>query len=122
MKKKILVVEDEPDLVVMLKARLESEGFSVESAGDGIEGIKKAKKIHPDIILVDFRMPKLDGYSMAQRLKEDDGTTGIPLIVISVTETVRDLFKALGVNYYFTKPLDIEHLLNTIRNVLGNGA
>lgn len=122
MRKKILIVEDEPGLVLMLKARLESEGFQVHSAADGIDGIKKAKTIRPDIILVDIMMPKLDGYSMAQRLKEDDITTGIPIVVVTVKETMKDLFKKIGVNHYFTKPFNDEELLGTIKNILsGNG-
>lgn len=121
-KKKILVVEDEPDLVLMLEARLQSEGYEVHSAFDGLEGIKKAKKVKPDIILVDIMMPKLDGYSMSKRLKEDDITTGIPIVVISSKDTMRGLFKALGVNHYFTKPIEMNELLTTIANILANSA
>jgi len=121
-KKKVLVVEDEPDLVLMLEARLTSEGYEVYSACNGLEGIKKAKKVKPDIILADIMMPKLDGYSMSKRLKEDDVTTGIPIIVISVKGTMRGLFKALGVNHYFTKPIAMDELLSTISNILANSA
>lgn len=118
MKKKILIVEDEPDLVLMLKARLESEGYEVYSAYDGIEGIKKTKKIKPDVILVDIMMPKLDGYSMAQRLKEDDSTTSIPIIVVTIKETMKDLFTKMGINHYFTKPFKTEELLDAIKRVM----
>ncbi|NQU73912.1 MAG: response regulator [Candidatus Omnitrophica bacterium] len=121
-KKKILVVEDEPDLVLMLEARLTSEGYEVHSAFDGLEGIKKAKKVKPDIILVDIMMPKLDGYSMSKRLKEDDITTGIPIVVISGKDTMRSLFKALGVNHYFTKPIKMDELLTAIANILADSA
>ena len=122
MKKRILVVEDEPGLVVMLKARLESKGYRVDSAYDGLEGVKKARKIRPDIILVDIMMPKLDGYSMAKQLREDDLTTGIPIIVVSIKDTMRELFRGLGINHYFTKPVEIKDLLQAIKNLLkGNG-
>jgi DNA-binding response OmpR family regulator len=116
-KKKILIVEDEPDLVLMVKARLESEGYEVYSALDGIEGIKKARAIRPDVILVDIMMPKLDGYSMVHRLKEDDMTTGIPIIVMTIKETMKELFKKIGVNHYFTKPVNMKDLLSAIRNI-----
>jgi DNA-binding response OmpR family regulator len=121
-KKKILVVEDEPDLVLMLKERLKSEGYRVEAAFDGMEGIEKAKRIRPDLILVDVMMPKLDGYSMAQRLKEDDLTTGIPIIVVTIKETMRELFQKLGVNNFFTKPFDTEELLRAIKGILADNA
>ena len=117
-KKKILIVEDEPDLVLMLKARLKSEGYDVYSAFDGIEGIKKTKELRPDLILIDVMMPKLDGYSMAQRLKEDDVTTGIPIIVVTIKDSMETLFRKIGINHYFTKPFKTEELLNTIKNVL----
>jgi DNA-binding response OmpR family regulator len=121
-KKKILVVEDEPDLVLMLRERLKSEGYRVEAAFDGMEGIEKAKRIRPDLILVDVMMPKLDGYSMAQRLKEDDLTTGIPIIVVTIKETMRELFQKLGVNNFFTKPFDTEELLRAIKGILADNA
>lgn len=121
-KKKILVVEDEPDLILMLKERLKSEGYKVEAAFNGLEGIEKAKKIKPDLILVDVMMPELDGYSMTQRLKEDDLTTGIPIIVITIKETMKELFQKLGVNNFFTKPFDTEQLLEAIKNILADNA
>ncbi len=117
-KKKILIVEDEPDLITMFKARFESEGYRVDSACDGLDGIKKTKKIRPDLILLDIRMPKLDGYSMAKQLKEDDLTTGIPIIVVSAKETMKAFFKELGINHYFVKPVDIPDLLRDIKNML----
>lgn len=119
-KKKILVVEDEPDLVLMLKERLKSQGYKVEAAFNGLEGIEKAKKIKPDLILVDVMMPELDGYSMTQRLKEDDLTTGIPIIVVTIKETMKELFQKLGVNDFFTKPFDTEQLLSSIKNILAD--
>ena len=65
-------------------------------------------------------MPKLDGYSMAQRLKEDDVTTGIPLVVVTVKETMRPLFEKLGVSNFFTKPFEDEELLGTVERILAN--
>jgi DNA-binding response OmpR family regulator len=121
MKKKILVVEDEPDLVLMVKERLKSEGYRVYGAFDGLDGIKKAKRLKPDIILVDIMMPKLDGYSMTKKLKEDDATTGIPIIIVTIKETMKDLFASLGVKYYFTKPVETSELLKTIETVLKTG-
>ncbi|MCX5715349.1 MAG: response regulator [Candidatus Omnitrophica bacterium] len=120
MKKKILVVEDEPGMVMLLKARLESRGYRVYSAKDGIEGIQKAKELHPDVILLDVMMPRLDGYSMAQRLKEDDTTTSIPLVVVTIKEAMRPLFKKLGVDYFFTKPFEDEELLSAVKRILSD--
>ncbi len=119
-KKKILVVEDEPDLVLMLKERLKSQGYKVEAAFNGLEGIEKAKKIKPDLILVDVMMPELDGYSMTQCLKEDDLTTGIPIIVVTIKETMKELFQKLGVHNFFIKPFDTEQLLSAIKNILAD--
>jgi DNA-binding response OmpR family regulator len=104
----------------MLRERLKSEGYNVEAAFDGLEGIEKAKKIKPDLILLDVMMPQLDGYSMAQRLKEDDLTTGIPIIVVTIKETMKELFQKLGINNFFTKPFDTDKLLGVIRTILAD--
>jgi CheY-like chemotaxis protein len=65
-------------------------------------------------------MPQLDGYSMAQRLKEDDLTTGIPIIVVTIKETMKELFQKLGINNFFTKPFDTDKLLGVIRTILAD--
>ena len=80
---RVLVVDDEPDLVRILQFGLQSAGYVVESASDGQEGLKKAREVKPDIILLDLMLPKLDGYKICRLLKFDERFKQIPIIILS---------------------------------------
>jgi len=82
-KKKILVIEDESDQVMMMQTRLEANGFDVISASNGEDGMKKAYSERPDLILLDLIMPKMSGYEVCRRLKSDPEVRNIPVLVIT---------------------------------------
>ena len=117
---RILIVDDETDLSEMLKFRLEAAEFEVNCAADGEEGLKKAQVDRPDLIILDVRMPKMDGLAVCQGLKSDDQTSSIPIIILSASTGEETVTKCLdlGANEYITKPLDFAHLMERIQHYL----
>jgi two-component system, OmpR family, alkaline phosphatase synthesis response regulator PhoP len=117
---RILVVDDEPDLVRVLEFGLRSAGYAVECAADGQEGLKKARELKPDIILLDLMLPKLDGYKICRLLKFDDRFKHIPIIILSARTREGDQALALemGANRFITKPYDFNEILEHIEALL----
>ena len=115
-----LVVDDEPDLVRVLEFGLRASGYTVESASDGQEGLKKAREIKPDVILLDLMLPKLDGYKVCRLLKFDDRFKHIPIIILSARTQEGDQALALemGANRFVTKPYDFSEILGYIETLL----
>ena len=118
-KKKILVIDDEPDLVKMVKMRLEANGYEVAVAFDGEEGLKVAQEEIPDLILLDITMPKKDGYTFLLELKENEATKSIPVIALTAKPKMKDIFEFEGVKDYITKPCDSAQLLSKIEEIIG---
>lgn len=121
MAKKILVVDDEPNIVTMIKSRLKANGYDVITACDGQEGLEKAQNENPDLILLDVMMPKLTGYKVARLLKFDSSFNDIPIIMLTARSQEKDieLGATVGVNMYITKPFEPEELLEAIKILLG---
>jgi DNA-binding response OmpR family regulator len=94
--KSILIVDDDLTLREMYVARLQAEGFSVDSAKDGEEAIQKAKDKHPNVILLDIMMPKINGLDVLKMLKTDDATKDIPVLLL--TALIQDIDKAKGLS------------------------
>ncbi len=119
-KKKILIVDDERDIVKALMIRLQGAGYEVVTAFDGAQGVFMAHKEKPDLILLDIRMPAGDGFSVAQRLKRSIHTFTIPVIFLtgSPEETAEEKAMALGARFYVKKPYDPEELLDAIKRAL----
>jgi two-component system, OmpR family, alkaline phosphatase synthesis response regulator PhoP len=117
MKKTILIVDDEPDVLTFLKRRLETRNYKVITASDGIEGLNKASQGKPDIILLDIVMPNKDGFTMLSELKTREETQDIPVVIISVRGESRAIFKGqnLGAIDYLIKPYDFRELLKYIK-------
>jgi two-component system, OmpR family, alkaline phosphatase synthesis response regulator PhoP len=117
---RVLVVDDEPDLVRVLEFGLRASGYTVESASDGQEGLKKAREIKPDVILLDLMLPKLDGYKVCRLLKFDDRFKHIPIIILSARTQEGDQTLALemGANRFVTKPYDFTEILGYIETLL----
>ncbi len=120
MQKNILVIDDDQELVKMLKIRLEANGYDVYSSFDGNDGLDKARKLKPDLIILDLMLPKLNGYQVCRMLKFDEQFRKIPIIIFSARD--RDVDKELGgkvgADAYVTKPFDDEILLEKIHQLL----
>jgi len=117
---RVLIVDDEPDLVRILQFGLESIGYGVETASDGQEGLKKAREIKPDIILLDLMLPKLDGYKVCRLLKFDERYKHIPVIILSARTQEGDqtLAMEMGANRFITKPYDFSEVLGHIETLI----
>ena len=119
-KKRILVVDDEKDLVETVTFRLEASGYEVIAAGDGQEGLDKARKEAPDLIILDLMLPKMDGYKVCRMLKFDEKYKEIPIIMFTARaqETDKKIGEDVGVDAYITKPFEPQQLLEKIAELL----
>ena len=117
-KRKILIVDDEPDFALLFKKRLEAYGYQVNIAVNGVEGLKKIKAERPDLVLLDILMPEKDGYTMLQEMKEDESIGRTPVIVVTAKPYMQDLFELEGIHDYFVKPIEDLDLLLRIKMVL----
>lgn len=118
--KKILVCEDEQDIQKSLKNILKKKGYEVHAAKDGEEAINTAKKINPDAILLDIRMPKVDGLDAAKQIREFNLKTKIIFITgFQSPELCREAAK-YDIFGYLTKPISLENILKTIRDALSS--
>lgn len=119
---KILVVDDEPELVKAIEIRLRASGYQVEVAYDGEEGIKKAMEFKPDLIILDIVMPKISGYEVCKILKSNEETRHIPILILTASQQ-RELEKkclALGAKIALMKPFETEELLLLVKQLLKN--
>jgi two-component system alkaline phosphatase synthesis response regulator PhoP len=120
-KKKILIVDDEAELVELAKTHLESCGYDVVPANGGLEGLSKATQEHPDLIILDIAMPDLDGYSTLQRIKMEEGLKDIPVIMLTAKAQMKSLFEMEGVSDYIVKPFDFPDFLARVGKALKKG-
>ncbi len=119
-KPRVLIVDDEPDLLSVLHFGLEVEGFDVLEASDGEQGLNIAREQTPDLIVLDLMLPRMDGYKVCRALKFDERYRRIPIFILSARsgETDRRLALDLGADAYITKPYDMKDLVGRIRNQL----
>ncbi len=122
-KKKILIVDDERDIVKALMIRLQRAGYDVVTAFDGAQGVFMGHKEKPDLIILDIRMPAGNGFSVAQRLKRSIHTFTIPVIFLtgSPEKNAEENAMAVGARFYIKKPYDPEELLDAIKRALEEG-
>ena len=121
MAKKILVVDDEPVIVQMVTSRLRASGYSCISARDGADGLGKARSEHPDLIILDVMMPKMDGFEVCATLKQDERYQKIPIILFTAKagEEARQVgLQDCGADAYLTKPFEAQTLLAKISELL----
>lgn len=120
MNKRILLVDDEPNILLLLGSRLRSEGFEVMTAKDGQAGFDMAKKEKPDLIILDLMLPKMDGYKVCGLLKKDSRYTKIPILMFTARGQAEDLKMGLevGADAYMTKPFVPQTLLSKIQELL----
>lgn len=121
MSKKVLIIDDEPEIVEILKFRLFNWGYAPLSATNGPDGIKAAESEQPDAILLDVMMPGMNGFEVLNKLRENERTKLIPVVMITVAAARSDVEKGLkqGAAFYLTKPYEAAELLEKLRSVLG---
>ena len=119
-KEKILIIEDEKDIVRMLDYNLKKEGFRAFSANNGENGLDMARKDHPDLILLDLMLPEMDGLEVCKAVKNDTKTAAIPIIILTAKaqETDKIVGLELGADDYVTKPFSPKELIARIKAVL----
>jgi DNA-binding response OmpR family regulator len=117
---KVLVVDDDPVIVRLLEVNFEMEGFTVVTAGDGMEGVERARAEQPDIVVSDVMMPKLNGLELCVALKTDDSTKAIPVVLLSAKAQVADIRAGLdaGADDYVTKPFEPLDLIDRVNKLL----
>jgi len=125
-KKRILVVDDEPDFCAIVKGNLEKEGFEVEVAYDGVEGLAKVRANPPDAIVLDVMMPEMDGYAVCKELKKDPQLSGIPVVMLTavashVSSTRYSHYDGMSMEAddYLPKPASAEAITSSIKGLIG---
>jgi DNA-binding response OmpR family regulator len=124
MKQHIFLVEDDPMLTELYQTKLEMEGFQVTVATDGEAGLKQAKKLKPDLILLDIMLPKLNGFAVLKQLKANRGTAGIPVIVLTnlggeKADNDKKLSLSLGANQFLVKNFHLpDDIVGAIKTTL----
>lgn len=113
-KKKILIVDDEQELVLALKIRLESEGFVVQTAGDGQAALDQIVSDRPDLIILDVRMPVMEGYTCLREMNNRYGRGELAVIILTARDQMKDLFELEGIEDYVVKPFNHEDLITRI--------
>ncbi|MBI3323200.1 MAG: response regulator [Candidatus Omnitrophica bacterium] len=119
-KERILVVDDEPDIRDVLRLTLETEGYEVHEAADGQEAVQKVRKVNPALILLDYKMPRMEGPELCQILKKDLLLQNLPIIMLTSKGEVSDKVEGInaGADDYVTKPFDPPELLARVRMIL----
>jgi two-component system alkaline phosphatase synthesis response regulator PhoP len=122
-KKTIMVVDDNPDIITIVKTILEGKGFNVLSASSGQELLNLLQGQKPDLIILDIMMPEMDGLEVLSRLKAVTETASIPVILLTAKVQYEDVLGGykLGADYYITKPFTSTQLVNGINLLLGEG-
>jgi DNA-binding response OmpR family regulator len=117
---RILVIEDDKNLVKLLEFNLSKAGYDVSSAYDGIEGLHKARTEKPDVIILDIMLPKLDGYKISRLLKGDKKYKDIRILMLTAKTTEKDeeLGRGSEADFYMRKPFEIKELLERIEVLL----
>jgi two-component system, OmpR family, response regulator VicR len=121
--RRVVYIEDEQEMIDLVKLILTRKGYQVIGAGGGREGLNIVRKNPPDLVLLDLMMPDMDGWDVYQQMKADDLTRGIPVIV--VTAKAQNIDKVLGlhiakVDDYISKPFSPQELLDSVERVLAN--
>ena len=117
--RRILVVDDEPDIRMFLSLALETSDYEVTMAEDGLQGREVAGRLLPDLIILDVMMPGMDGIAVLRSLRADPATAHIPIVLLTAKTSDADTWAGweAGANYYMTKPFDIDHLLDFLDSI-----
>jgi two-component system, OmpR family, response regulator VicR len=124
-KRNVVCIEDEPEMIDLIRLILGRRGFELTGAMGGREGLEAVRRVRPDLVLLDLMMPDMDGWDVYQQMKADDDLKDIPVII--VTAKAQSIDKVLGlhiakVDDYVTKPFGPQELLQSVEKVLGTQA
>jgi DNA-binding response OmpR family regulator len=124
MGKRILIVEDEPNIVISLEFLMKREGFEVDVATDGEAALKAASDRTPDLVLLDIMLPKMNGFEVCQKLRADSRWRGVKIVMLTAKGREAEIAKglALGADLYVTKPFSTKELVAQVKQLLGSGA
>jgi DNA-binding response OmpR family regulator len=116
----VLIIDDDPVIQLLLRVNFEQDGFQVETAGDGQQGVEKAREMMPDLILLDVLMPKMDGFEVLKALRSDPRTENLRVALLSAKSSDSDqkAGMAAGADAYMTKPFDPLQLLDDVRRLI----
>ena len=121
MDKKVLIADDEQNIVISLEFLMKREGYQVEVANDGEEAVRRIRASRPDLVLLDVMMPKKSGFEVCQEIRSDPEMAGIRILMLTAkgrdTEVAKGL--ALGADAYMTKPFSTRELVDKVRALLG---
>lgn len=121
----LLIVEDDPDILELLKTTLTFNGYRVFTARNGNEGLEAIQKERPALVIADIMMPKLDGFGLVNRLRINPETRDMPVVFITATYVApedKEFAQNIGATSFIQKPIDLEEFLRTIRDLLRQGA
>ncbi len=120
---RILIVDDNTDSVTIMRTIVESRGYEAVVAATGPEALEQIKKQHVDLVLLDVMMPQMSGLEVLQRIKEDQATNALPVILVTAKTHDDDVLSGYqyGADYYITKPFTAKQLMYGIELVLGQG-
>ena len=120
MDKKVLIADDEQNIVISLEFLMKREGYQVEVANDGEEAVRRIRASRPDLVLLDVMMPKKSGFEVCQEIRSDPEMAGVRILTLTAkgrdTEVAKGL--ALGADAYMTKPFSTRELVDKVRNLL----
>lgn len=119
MSKKILVIDDDLEIVELLRKRLEAHQYTVITAADGAAGFHLLQEDRPDLVVLDIVMPHMDGYTFVQELKRSADLKKMPIIIITAKADMEQLFLSEGVNACLLKPIQIQVFLDKVRELVG---
>ncbi|MGI5836393.1 MAG: response regulator [Chloroflexota bacterium] len=117
-RKTVLVVDDEWDLQELISIVLRQEGYGVARAADGGDALKSVERSMPDLILLDMKMPGVDGWSFASEFRKKHGFH-VPIVVLTASEDAKESADEIGANDWLGKPFDLDRLVSTVRRVIG---
>lgn len=117
---RILIIDDDPAISELVSINLEMAGYHVQQAMDGIKGQALAVQLQPDLIMLDLMLPNVDGFTVCQRLRRDERTTDIPVLILTALGQIQDKIQGFdsGADDYLTKPFDVEEMLARVRALL----
>ncbi len=118
MRKKILLVEDNAELLELWRLRMEAEGFAAATATDGVDALNRARELHPEALVLDLVLPELDGFAVCERLRRDRKFRSMPILLVTGLTSIwaRQAGLHAGASEYVTKPVNPEHLVSRIRH------